>query len=120
MTLAWFPCEFEQDGIRFRVRPGKKRPRAGDHKDLVMEWQTPTGWVPLRFLTVGLIFDFLAWNEEGLYPTWDGWNGGKELLDYLKLALTADVDVAEARLQAQKAARAARNNQGRTHDRLNA
>lgn len=111
MTLRWQPCEFTQDGIRFRVREGVKRSRSGDHVDHVMEWLTPTGWVPVRFLTVGLMFDFLYWNENGLYPP-PAWKGGNKLLDYLRHAAQHDIHQAERGLQAEKAAAAARRNGG--------
>ena len=108
MTRQWVPHEFEQDGIRFRVREGRKSSqRNPDHQDHVMEWWTPKGWVPIRFLTVGVMFDFLYWNENGLYPP-PTWQGGNKLLAYLRHAAKHDIDKAEAGLQAEKAAKAQR------------
>lgn len=106
MTRNWRALvgqTFDLDGIRFRVVQGKK---AAD--DLKIEWWTPMGWVPLRFLTVGVIADFLMFNEDTLYPPAKGFQGGKKLLAYLAQAYRSDIDRAEAGLQAEKAAKTAR------------
>lgn len=102
MTRDWTEREFEQDGIRFRVVRGSKSPRAGNHVDRKLEWLTPIGWVPIRFLTVGIMADFLMWNEDGLYPPSHGFKGGKKLLAYLAHAYRFDVDRAEAGLKVEK------------------
>lgn len=112
MTLDWSePCEFDVDGLRCRVRLGKKHAAFGDHVDHVMEWLTPTGWVPVRFLTVGMMVDFLYWNEQGLYPPFrsDGsmsrYIGGEKLMRYLKQTVRENVHAAERTLTAEKAAK---------------
>lgn len=111
MTREWQPCTFDLDGIQFRVRRGEKAPKFGDHVDLVMEWLTPVGWVPVRFFTVGFMVDFLYWNEQGLYPPWrdDGtaspFVGGEKLMRYLRKVTREDVHAAEAALKNEQAAK---------------
>jgi hypothetical protein len=104
MTRRWQPCEFTLDGIDFRVVQGAKLDDHGQPgNDLKLEWRTPIGWVPIRFFTVGVIFDFLAFNEDQLYrPEW-GRMGGRKLLDYLRWTYKHDIDKAEAGLRAEKA-----------------
>ena len=105
MTRQWTEDEFELSGLRLRVVPGRKTPKGGDHVDRKIEWLTPLGWRPIRFYDVGVICDFLMWNEDGLYPPQYGNRGGRKVLDYLAHAYRHDVDRAEAGLQAERAAK---------------
>lgn len=85
------------DGIRFRVVAGRKA-----DGDLVLEWETPTGWERITMHTVGLIVDFLYENEHLLYPPEQGHLGGDKLMKHLEKAVQAGWEKAAQVLDDEK------------------
>ena len=53
----------EFSGVKFRVCKGRKAPQ-----DLVLEWRTAQGWVPVSAAALFYMVDFIAENEDFLYP----------------------------------------------------
>lgn len=66
-------------GVDFRLRMGRK---AWD--DHVIEWRGVDGWHPVVLDAIFLVVDFVAWNEDNLYPY--PARGGEEVLRYLRVA----------------------------------
>lgn len=104
----WRGVQGEMNDLPFRIRPGTKQPRTGDHEDMVIEWLTPLGWRPMGVYAPALMLEFMMWNEDGLYPRRDGYKGYKKLWAYLMHTRDHDADKAEAGLRAERDAK--RNN----------
>ena len=89
---------FELAGIWFRVVEGRKGP-----EDLRMDWLTESGWVAIPFVVLYLLTHFLTENEDVLYPPPAA--GGDKLMTELWWARRRGWRHAEARLEAEKAAK---------------
>lgn len=83
--------EFNFDGIQFRIVAGTKA-----LGDLVIQWLTMDGWRAITCQPLFLAIDFIAWNEDLLYPP--PLAGGDLLLDALRVARVKGYREACARL----------------------
>lgn len=107
--------KFHYDGIDFRVAQGTKRPRStcpnGDahhpHGDLRIDWYTQSGWRPVTCHPLFLLAEFIAWNEDYLYPPPRN-EGGAMIMKYLRRARELGHKVASKELNAVIAQRRAR------------
>lgn len=92
--------QMEIDGVRFRVRRGKKTPR-GPGEDLVLEWFVGGRWQPIKLRIAALITDFCFENEDVLYPP-SQFKGGMDCVEYLKTAVVYGWDKADALLNVER------------------
>lgn len=88
---------FRMSGMDFRVRQGRKAP-----DDIVIDWCTSSGWVPIGFDVLGLLHDFFYENEEVLYPSPMGYMGGAKVTDFERFAVKHGHDAAIHRLESEK------------------
>lgn len=117
--------EFSFDGIQFRVTRGRKQPRVRDAEreaehpdgDLKMMWETSAGWVSVSCHPLFLLTDFIAWNEDYLFPPPE-FDGGRMILDHLRVARTSGHEVASMWLYGDRAVKDAAADQARREGRL--
>jgi hypothetical protein len=94
--------EFYLSGLHFRIREGNKKPG-----DLVMEWRTLEGWLPVKFDAIGLLVEFLYYNEEHLYPQ-PQYQGGRKVIEYIQKAIKHGHVAAWTHLEGEKKLKAIR------------
>ena len=108
MDRRWSPgMVLSIDGLSIRVVPGKKA-----DGDLRLEWRVDGRWRPVTMTSVAVLADFFADNEDWHFDartaharSWTN-PGGEYFLEFLREAATGGWRGADARLQAQKAAKA--------------
>jgi len=74
--------------IKTRTTKGNRKPRAGNHIDMKYEWFWEGKWIAVSFFDIDYYVNkygvnelvkktikHLEWNEEGLYPSWAGYEG---------------------------------------------
>ena len=83
---------WETAGMRFRVVTGRK---ADD--DLVLEWETPTGWQHVNLRVAAQINDFFYDNEDALHPPTSGFKGGEKYRAFIHVACNHGWETAEER-----------------------
>lgn len=91
---------FYMSGVDFRVRPGRK-----GVDDLVLDWLTPRGWVPIGMDTLALKAAFFYENEDLLYPRVRGFEGGEYVLRHVEYAVRHGHADAIQRLEHEKRAK---------------
>lgn len=69
MKRRWAPGGFEVNGLAFRVVLGKHTAGIPGERDLRIDVLTPAGWRNVEMGLVFMLVDFLAENEEVLYPS---------------------------------------------------
>jgi hypothetical protein len=73
--------EFTLSSLPFRVRDGYK-----GRGDMVIDWFTPDGWVPVSMSALAVLVEFIYLNEDNLFPP-PRFMGGMMLMRFLQDAV---------------------------------